>query len=80
MNENESYIFGLLITDGSMYLTTRNRGKVTLEVSEKDFDIVEKLFNEIPGSKIHTRTRNTNFLKIIKHLYFQIIKKNLGIF
>lgn len=63
MDKNESYIFGLLITDGNLYLTTRNRGKVTLEVNEKDFDIVEKLFNEIPGSKIHSRTRNTNFSK-----------------
>lgn len=61
MNESESYIYGLLITDGSLYLSTRNRGRVTLEVNEKDKDIVEKLYNEIPNSKIKERTRNTNF-------------------
>ena len=61
MNESESYIYGLLITDGSLYLSTRNRGKVTLEVSEKDHDIVEKLYNEIPSSSIRERIRNTNF-------------------
>lgn len=36
MNENESYIYGLLITDGSMYLSTRNKGKVTL-VTKSEF-------------------------------------------
>lgn len=61
MDKIESYIYGLLITDGSLYLTTRNRGKVTLEVSEKDEDIVMKLFSVIPNSRIHERTRNTNF-------------------
>lgn len=61
MNESESYIYGLLITDGSLYLSTRNRGRITLEVSEKDKDIVEKLYNEIPNSTIRERTRNTNF-------------------
>jgi len=61
MNKIDSYIFGLLITDGSLYLTTRNRGKVTLEVQERDFDIVQKLYNIIENSKIHTRTRKTNF-------------------
>lgn len=75
MNENESYIFGLLITDGSMCLNTRNRGNVRLEVSEKDFDIVEKLFNEIPGSKISSRIRNTNFSKNYKTSIFSNYKK-----
>lgn len=61
MNKIESYIYGLLITDGSLYLTTRNRGKVILEVSEKDEDIIQKLYNVIPNSGIHERVRNTNF-------------------
>lgn len=59
MNENESYIFGLLITDGNLSLNTRNRGKVTLEINKRDEDIIEKLFNLIPNSKIHERVRNT---------------------
>ena len=61
MDENESYIFGLLITDGNLYLTTRNRGRVVLEVSIKDKDIVHKLYETIPHSSIHQRKRNTNF-------------------
>ena len=56
-----SYIYGLLITDGSLYLTTRNRGKIVLEVSEKDRDIIEKLVETIPNSNIKIRTRSTMF-------------------
>ena len=44
LNRIESYIFGLLITDGNIYFAKeRNRGRVTLEISERDKDIVEKL-------------------------------------
>lgn len=58
----ESYIFGLLITDGNLYFAKeRNRGRVTLEVSEKDKDIVEKLHELYPESHISVRTRSTNF-------------------
>lgn len=63
MNKLESYIYGLLITDGSLNLSTRNRGKVTLEVNNKDSDIVEKLYKVIPNSSIRERTRTTNFSK-----------------
>lgn len=59
--EEKSYIFGLLGTDGSLYLTTQNRGKVTLEVNIKDKDICEKLFHIIPNSSLSERTRDTNF-------------------
>ena len=61
MDSIYSYIYGLPITDGNMYLTTRNRGKVTLEVSIRNEDIVQKLFNVIPNSIISERTRDTNF-------------------
>ena len=61
MTNAESYIFGLLITDGSLYLSTRNRGQVTLELNKKDEDIVQKLYTIIPNSSIRQRTRNTNF-------------------
>ncbi len=62
LDKIKSYVFGLLITDGNLYLTkVRNRGRVTLEVSEKDKDIVEKLHNLYPESHIRVRTRSTNF-------------------
>ena len=61
MNENDSYIFGLLITDGNLRLTTRNRGRVSLEVNERDEDIIDKLVEYVPNSVKHERTRTTNF-------------------
>ena len=70
LNKQESYIYGLLITDGSMYLDSRNRGKVTLEVTEKDRDIVEKLVTIVPNSYIHKRERDTNFKKNYKSVIF----------
>ena len=70
MNEIDSYIYGLLITDGSMYLTSRNRGKVTLEVNDRDVDIVNKLANVVPNSKIRERVRNTNFKSNYKTVIF----------
>ena len=64
LDKIKSYVFGLLITDGTLYFAkTRNRGRVTLEVSEKDKDIVEKLHNLYPESHIRVRTRSTNFSK-----------------
>ena len=61
MDKNESYIFGILVTDGSLYLTTRNRGRIILEISGKDEDIVDKLVEIVPFSKKRIRIRETNF-------------------
>lgn len=63
MNEIQSYIYGLLVTDGTLYLTTRNKGRIILEIQYQDKDIVEKLCKVIPDSRISERTRNTNFKK-----------------
>ena len=63
MNSIESYIYGLLITDGNLSLSIRNRGRVILEISEKDEDIIDKLLTLIPNSHKRFRTRNTNFKK-----------------
>lgn len=69
MNAKESYIYGLLLADGSIYFShskdraVDNRGRVSLEVNSRDKDIVIKLFNLIPNSHIRERTRNTNFKK-----------------
>ena len=70
MDEFNSYLFGLLITDGHLSLSSRNRGCVSLEVSVKDEDIIKKLVDKIPGSKIHYRERNTNFLNNYKTCIF----------
>lgn len=63
MNENESYVFGILVTDGNLFLSTRNRGRVQLEISKKDEDLVDKLVQMIPFSTKVSRTRSTNFSK-----------------
>lgn len=59
--KEKSYIFGLLITDGHLELMEGNRGRVQLEVNEKDKDICEKLFHLIPNSHLSSRERDTNF-------------------
>ncbi len=61
MNEIDSYIYGLLITDGYLCVQVRNRGHVSLELNEKDRDIIEKLHNIIPNSTIKDCIRNTHF-------------------
>ena len=61
MTNFESYVFGLLITDGSLSLQSRNRGKVQLELNSKDAQLLQELYNKIPGSSLKERIRNTNF-------------------
>ena len=61
MNQFESYLFGLILTDGSVYLTTRNRGKITIELQRSDIELLEKIQQNIPESIISIRKRNTNF-------------------
>ena len=75
LNKEQSYIFGLLITDGNLSLSTRHRGKVTLEVNAIDEDIVIKLANSIPNSNVHYRTRNTNFKSNYKTAIFSNHRK-----
>ena len=61
--EEKSYVYGLLVTDGT--LNVRNietyTGQVALEISEKDEDIIDKLCAIIPFSTKTKRVRNTNF-------------------
>lgn len=76
MNDIESYIFGLLVTDGSLYLSKKgSKGKVTLEVNNKDSDIIYKLYNIIPNSSVRQRIRNTNFKNNYKTEIFSNSRK-----
>lgn len=76
MNDIESYIFGLLVTDGSLYLSKKgNKGKVILEVNNKDSDIIYKLYNIIPNSSVRQRIRNTNFKNNYKTEIFSNSRK-----
>ncbi len=55
-----SYIMGFLHTDGSLYETTRNRGRVYIELKSSDLDILEKI-QKLLGGIITFRSRVTNF-------------------
>jgi DNA-binding transcriptional regulator WhiA len=59
-NQIYSYIYGLLLADGNLSLDTRNRGRVVLEVAERDKDILYKI-NEVVKGTISFRKRITNF-------------------
>ena len=61
--EEKSYIYGLLLSDGTMHIVNSEAytGQVQLEVGEKDEDIVDKLCKIVPYSTKRKRIRNTNF-------------------
>lgn len=65
LDKDMSYIYGWFLADGTLYNTTRNRGRLSTEVSSKDLDILEKmsyvLTREGFKNSITSRTRNTNF-------------------
>lgn len=57
-----AYIFGFLQADGHMSQTTRNRGRISLELSARDEKLIQDFHNILPiKSTIKYRTRNTNF-------------------
>jgi hypothetical protein len=57
-----SYFIGFAQTDGHLQKNTRNRGKLTFELSIKDIDIIHKLAALIPyNHTISVRIRKTNF-------------------
>lgn len=63
MNLREfDYFIGFFQTDGNLYETTRNRGKIVLEISNRDEDILKKIKSVLTvKSSLLVRTRNTNF-------------------
>lgn len=61
-NPYYAYLFGFIQADGHLYNTTRDRGRVSIEVSEKDEDILWVFKSLIPfNSSITKRVRQTNF-------------------
>lgn len=57
-----SYLFGFVQTDGHYSIQSRNRGRISIELSERDKDILFKIESILPVScTISTRTRTTNF-------------------
>ena len=57
-----AYLFGFARTDGHLYEQSRNRGKLRIEIGEKDAEILERFQKLLPfNSSISRRVRTTNF-------------------
>jgi hypothetical protein len=57
-----SYMIGLFQTDGHLNDSTRDRGRLSLELSKKDIDIINKISFILPVNfSIKERERDTNF-------------------
>lgn len=60
-----SYMIGFIQADGHLRSDTRNRGKLYIELSERDEYILEKFKELIPvNSTISKRSRKTNFINM----------------
>jgi hypothetical protein len=56
------YLIGLAQTDGHLSVASRNRGRLSIELSSRDEDVLIRLREVIPyRSSIGTRRRTTNF-------------------
>lgn len=72
-----SYLIGFIQTDGHLQSNTRNRGRLSIEISYKDKEILMKLQNIIPvNTTIYTRVRNTNFIKNHTGITLNVFDKN----
>ena len=61
-NDFDSYLYGLILSDGSIYLDTRNRGKVTIELKYECRKLIEQIQEKLSyKSSIRYRKRDTNF-------------------
>jgi len=77
IKDYDSYLFGLILTDGTLHFTTRNRGKVRIELSYEDKDIIEKVQNQFYyNSYTTTRNRNTNFKNECKSIIWSCYQKD----
>lgn len=61
-NPDYAYLFGFIQSDGHLYNTARDRGRLSIEVNKKDEDILWVFKSLIPfNSSITERVRQTNF-------------------
>jgi len=57
-----AYLFGFAQTDGHLYEQSRNRGKLRIEIGERDAEVLEIFKRLLPfSSSISRRVRTTNF-------------------
>ncbi|MBP5971723.1 hypothetical protein HW132_02985 [Brasilonema sp. CT11] len=75
-NPHYAYLFGFIQTDGHLYNTTRNRGKLSIEVSKQDEDILWTFKSLIPfHSSIIERVRTTNFCSNYTSVVWRVYDK-----
>ena|SRR2546421_3646168 len=61
---DHAYLFGFLQCDGHLSASTRNRGRLSVELSIRDLSLLERFQELVPyPSSITTRTRSTNFTR-----------------
>lgn len=75
--EEKSYVYGLLLTDGTLDLKNEKTfsGQIQLEVNEIDEDIVDKLCVLIPYGTKTKRIRDTNFKTNYHSVKFSISRQ-----
>lgn len=76
-NPDISYFLVFCMTDGHFSKNTQNRGRLSVEISKRDVDILYKfqsMFSDI--TKISNRIRNTNFKDNYESATFTIYDKN----
>ena len=62
-----AYLFGFLQCDGHLSENTRNRGRLSVEISFRDVALLERFQLLVPyPTSITTRTRSTNFATLHK--------------
>lgn len=56
-----AYLLGFLLGDGSLYSGRGRKGRLSIEVAERDAELLDLLAPLLPGALRSTRTRSTNF-------------------
>lgn len=62
MDEFDSYLYGLVITDGNVYLSG-NKGRIAIELQRGDEGLLVALARHVPSASVTRRKRDTNFKK-----------------
>lgn len=58
---DSAHLLGFLLGDGSLYAGRGQKGRLTVELSERDANHLNALARLLPGSRLSRRTRTTNF-------------------
>lgn len=72
-----SYMIGFMQADGHLAADSRNRGRLSIELSKVDKSLLEKFQNLIPvNSTLGERQRNTNFKEQHRSVFLKVYSKD----